>query len=506
MLLGHEAVAERWLVGALLIGADDPAHRLLDELGDLETIDFYDEKHRHIVRTILDRRDRGDDCGATAIAEDIERQGLLDRVTSGIDVRYLLSLMEDVPSDSLHHVREWVRQVRDSARRRDALLRADEIRGKLQSGRVDLADLADDATRLATVLNDGPSRSERQTSSLILQRVADVTPEPLKPLWPNRFYHGKLNLLCGDPGKGKSLLTADIAARFSRGNLWPDGSPATGSGSVIFFSAEDDVADTILPRLQRAGADLQRVYCLESVSAFNSKTGRMERASFSLGNDVPLLEERVKELGDVGLVVIDPVSSYGGKVDTHKNSDVRSMLHPLTDLAARYGIAIIAVTHLSKGSGGKAVYRATGSLAYAAAARSVWMLAEDTDDPQRRLLLPVKCNIAQRVTGLAFTVEGGEGEPPFLRWDEALVNLTADEHLAREATRTMGEVDDSALTEAVTFVTEQLQGGPVLASELEAAAKAHDISKRTLIRARKQLGCKPTKRDDDGKWEVCLPG
>jgi putative DNA primase/helicase len=344
-------------------------------------------------------------------------------------------------------------------------------------------------------------------SSLNLVRVSDVIEEPLKPLWPLRFYKGKLNLLCGDPGKGKSMLTACIAARYSRGRDWPDGAPAGGSGSVIFFSAEDDVADTILPRLRRADADLTRIYCMESMSVFNPRIGKMDRQSFALGEHVPMLAAKVKEIGDVGLIVIDPVSSYGGKVDSHKNGDVRTMLQPLTDLAAEFEIAVLAVTHLSKGSGGKAVYRATGSLAYAAASRAVWMLAEDYDDKTRRLLLPVKINIAKSVPGMAFTIEGGVDQTPYIRWDENPVEMTADEYLLGEAKRQESKTgDDSAQNRAVDFVKSQLADGPIPSKQLDVDARGNEISAAALRRAKGSLGCRFHKdKGPGGVWWTLLP-
>ncbi len=489
--------AERWVVGAILTGRCPDGSSPVDHLGDLETCDFADERHQRIVRATLDLRDAGKACGIAEIADELVHRGELDVATGHTGVGFLTGLMDAVPE--VWHLTYWADQVRTAARRRDALDRASEIAGRLREGRTDAIELADAAERLTAVLK-GDQRN-RPGTELLLRRVSDVIEEPLKPLWQNRVYKGKLNLLCGDPGKGKSMLTADMAARFSIGADWPDGAPSTGPGSVIFFSAEDDVADTILPRLKRAGADLSRIYCMETVSTFNAKTGRHDRASFALGEHVPLLESEVKKIGDVGLIVIDPVSSYGGKVDSHKNGDVRGMLQPLTDLAAKYGIAILCVTHLSKGSGGKAVYRATGSLAYAAASRSVWMLAEDFDDKSRRLLLPVKINIAKSVPGLAFRIEGGMDETPFICWEANTVEMTADEFLAGEAKQQDGNGDDGALAKAVAFLEEQLKCGPVLSKELDDARKAHDISVSAIRRARESLGTKAVKTPE-GWWTL----
>jgi putative DNA primase/helicase len=126
-----------------------------------------------------------------------------------------------------------------------------------------------------------------------------------------------------------------------------------------------------------------------------------QRRPFTLEQDLPRLEEVLRDYPETKLVVIDPIAAYCGKVDSHKNTDVRGLLAPLSELASRYHVAIVAVTHLSKTGGTKAVYRAMGSLAFAAAARAVWAIVKDADDPQRRLFLPAKLNLARDPDGLA---------------------------------------------------------------------------------------------------------
>lgn len=345
----------------------------------------------------------------------------------------------------------------------------------------------------------------RPRAEIALTNVSTVEPKSVSWLWPNRIPAGKLSLLCGDPGLGKSHATMDIAARVSNGWQWPDDPTTSPPGKVIIFSAEDDIADTIRPRLDRAGADVRNVYCLESVTTPDPKTGELKHAAFSLAEHVPLLADSVNKLGNVKLIIIDPVSSYTGTTDSHKNAEVRTMLAPLVDLAEAQGFAILAVTHLSKGAGGKAVYRATGSLAFAAAARAVWMLAKDLDDPSRRLLLPVKCNIAPELSGLAFCIQSDSGGS-FVAWEADPVAMTGDGYLAEEQKRqTSGKEDDeSARSEAVEFLKDRLAAGPVVSKDLEADAKEHGIKQRTLERAVKELQVKSRKRGD-GKWEKYIP-
>lgn len=151
---------------------------------------------------------------------------------------------------------------------------------------------------------------------LIVRRVSDVQPEPIEWLWGQRIAIGKLSLIAGDPGLGKSQLTAFMAARVTTGTAWPDDGAARPTGGVVMLSCEDDVGDTIRPRLEAAGADLDRVHVVEAV-----RTGVGAMRGLSLQTDMARLERLLDELPDVRLVVIDPITAYLDKTDTHKTAD-----------------------------------------------------------------------------------------------------------------------------------------------------------------------------------------
>ncbi|KKL07141.1 hypothetical protein LCGC14_2588990, partial [marine sediment metagenome] len=189
---------------------------------------------------------------------------------------------------------------------------------------------------------------EPSVSGPILIRLSDVKPEPLTWLWPGRMPLGKVTVISGDPGLGKSVITLDIAARVSKGTAWPDLPDTTNpSGSVILLSAEDDVADTIRPRLDAAEADVSRIAVLEAVRYPNPESGAWEKKMFSLRRDLSALEKAIKKLGDVRLIVIDPITAYLDGTDSHKNADVRGLLAPLSELAAKHKVAVLAVSHLN---------------------------------------------------------------------------------------------------------------------------------------------------------------
>jgi putative DNA primase/helicase len=349
----------------------------------------------------------------------------------------------------------------------------------------------------------------------VIVRMSDVQPELVAWLWPARIALGKVTLLAGDPGLGKSFLTLDIAARVSTGRDWPDcPGMATTPGGVVLLSAEDGVADTIRPRLDAAGADLARIVVLEAVRAVShGKGGERESArGFDLSRDLLALEAAIQSVEGCRLVVIDPVTAYLGGEDSHKNAEIRGLLAPLAVLAAKYGVAVILVTHLNKAQGGPAVYRAMGSLAFVAAARAAWVVTKDRDDPLRRLLLPMKNNIAPDTGGLAYRIEpraGTEGVDgsPVVVWEPDPVNVCADDALGGAGDRGKGggvgrrtECDDAA-----EWLAEVLAAGPVLCKDVEREAKEAGHAWGTIRRAKARLRVGSRKRGFTGPHEWHLP-
>lgn len=334
----------------------------------------------------------------------------------------------------------------------------------------------------------------------VIVRLSDVQPEEVSWLWPGRIALGKLTLIAGDPGLGKSFLTLDLAARVSRGVPWPDApGVAQPTGGVVLLNAEDGVADTIHPRLDAAGADMNRIVALEAVRSVGER-GRESMRTFDLSRDLLALECAIRVVGECRLVVIDPITAYLGATDSHKNAEVRGLLAPLGELAARHRVAVIAVTHLNKSGSGPAIYRAIGSLAFTAAARSAWAVCKAPDEDRRRLLLPIKNNIAPDAGGLAYRIAScGIGTRPAVEWMGA-VSLSADDALGVERTDGRSERDDAG-----EWLRELLQGGPRLTTEVEAEANAAGFKMATVRRAKAALGIKVRKRGYGGKWEWALP-
>jgi putative DNA primase/helicase len=321
--------------------------------------------------------------------------------------------------------------------------------------------------------------------SAVLVRLSEVEPKPVSWLWPGRFALGKLALIAGDPGLGKSFLSLDIAARVSCGTVWPDGRKPQPAGGVVLLNAEDDAEDTIAPRLISAGADLSRVVVLSGVRHPVNAEGAVAERHLDLSADLPALEEAIDAVGECRLVVVDPISAYLGRTDSHNNAELRGVLAPLSALAARKSVALVVVTHLNKASGGPAIYRATGSIAFTGAARAVWSVSRDKNDPRRRLFLPVKNNLAHDEGGLAYEIGNtGVDGGPALAWEVGAVEQTADEALGSGD----GPKPGTKLADAVEWLRHRLAGAgavPSLTVYSEGEKAGH--SRRTVRRAMEEL-------------------
>jgi hypothetical protein len=332
--------------------------------------------------------------------------------------------------------------------------------------------------------------------------MADVKPTSIEWLWPNWVAIGKVSVLAGEGGRGKSTILCDLAARTTTGDQWPDAAPASRAGGVIILAAEDDIGDTIAPRLMAAGANMARVFVIQSV-----RDESQRRRGFSLQADLERLESEIKKRDNIRLIIIDPVSSYLGAVDSHKNSDVRAVLEPLGEMAARMRVAVICNNHFSKG-GGSANNRVIGSVAFVNQARAAFIVTPDEDDETRMLLIPSKMNIAPLRHGLAYRVEGclvpfdgAEISTSRIMYESAPVTISADQALAA-LNGTENKTDKS---EAIEFLRDALKTGPVAVKDLKREAGEAGISPKSLRSAREALGIRPDKAGFEGGWVWQLP-
>ncbi len=331
----------------------------------------------------------------------------------------------------------------------------------------------------------------------VLLSMSEVEAREVSWLVDKRIPLGRITLLVGMPGEGKSFFTIDLASRISTGTPFVDGSPIE-RGSVVLISCEDDPADTIKPRLDACYADCSRIHLLKGVK----QEGDEAETMFSLA-DVDVLEETLKRLKDVKLVVVDPIGSYmGGRVDNHRDNEVRGVLAPIAKIAERYNVAILIVAHRRKSTATMADDMAMGSRAFVGLARAVWHVCRDPEQKHRRLLLPGKCNLAAAQTGLAFTIGG---EPARVQWEREPIDMTADEAVAKENGAKKPGPNPEGQNEAMEFLKSALANGPVLSKDLDADAKDAGIAPRTLSRARVKLGVESFRLGTPGPWWSKLP-
>ncbi len=239
---------------------------------------------------------------------------------------------------------------------------------------------------------------------VVVTRAADVKPQKLARVWHGRFILGKFGIIAGEPGLGKSQMAAFMAAMVSTGGDWPFDEGTSRCGDVIYISAEDGAADTIRPRLEAAGADLNRVHVIERVNDYSGAR------PFNLLTDLGQLDEILQGLRKPRLVIIDPINACLSSIDHHRfnpNSvaQVRALVGRLEALATKHRVAIVAVTHFTKARGGSALARVTGSFAFVAASRSVFTVERTHDDPDWRVFACAKHNLAGNVDPLVFRIE-----------------------------------------------------------------------------------------------------
>jgi Mrp family chromosome partitioning ATPase len=344
----------------------------------------------------------------------------------------------------------------------------------------DLRGLLDRANSTLQAASQACSKSEPgRGASLRILRMGDVPRENVSWLWFPYIPLRKLTILEGDPGVGKSFVMCALAASVSRGQGFPDTAPSEPR-NVLMLSAEDGLADTLRPRLDAVGADVERVFALD------------QRLTLDQAG-LHLLEENVSKF-EPKLVLIDPLFAYtGSKVDIHRANECRVISTALKDIAERQHCAIVALRHLSKATARTPMSAGLGSIDIRAAARSVLLVGADPDDPTQRAVVQTKNNLAPEGGAIGYRIDEGR-----FRWTGKSM-LTAERILAGPS----GEDERAGRSEAVDFLRGALAEGPRRANEVKAEASELGITEQMLRTARARLGVVSQKRGQPGSARQC---
>jgi putative DNA primase/helicase len=348
----------------------------------------------------------------------------------------------------------------------------------------------------ATAEEAEPDDGAASKSPVLGVLASEVEVKPIDWLRRPYFTRGKLHEVVGDAGLGKSLFVIDLVARITLGRGLPDPRKSDSVGVVAILSAEDDAADTLVPRLMAAGANLDLVRIIPPA---------MGDQPLTLPDHLHLLEQTIRRYKVVA-IFIDPLSAFlSDKVDSHNDSSARRVLFALSELAKRTHCAIVCVRHLNKSSNvERAQYRSSGSIAFTAATRASYIIASDPRDKSpdpRRVFACVKINIAAKPPALMFRPTPSQENPdvPVLEWIDEHCPLSADDLLR---TRKMRNAD--ALSEAVEFLKDELRDGAKPTDEIDKRARELKIAESTLKRARAKAGVKAFKDKFNGEWFVTL--
>ena len=308
--------------------------------------------------------------------------------------------------------------------------------------------------------------------------LSEIKTEEVKWLWYPYIPFGKVTIVQGDPGEGKTTFVLSVIAALTRGDALPECEAGLPPMNVIYQTAEDGIADTIKPRLEAAGADCSRVQTIDDSKSMLTLTDQR-------------LEEAIHST-DAGLLVLDPLQAYlGSGVDMHRANEIRPIMKKLSAVAERTGCAVVLIGHMNKASGMKSGYRGLGSIDFTAAARSILVVGRIQDEPTVRVIAQSKNSLAPEGKSIAFELDPGHG----FQWKGAC-EIAVDELLSgggQVQTKTMQMEDE---------LKRMLNSGEISAEKILLRADELGISERTLKIAKKNLGIVSAKRGDQWYWKL----
>lgn len=316
-----------------------------------------------------------------------------------------------------------------------------------------------------------------ETNKGIYEYFSQVKEQPVDWLWYPYIPCGKLTLLQGDPGEGKSTFMLNIAALLTRGMDMPDGFKITHPHTIVYQCAEDNVADTIKPRLMAAGADCNKVaYIIDDYGELTLEDTR--------------IEDTIRET-KARLLILDPLQSFLVQDgDMHSAGRMRMVLGKLAGIAAKYNCAVVLIGHMNKSAGGKNLYRGLGSIDIAAIARSVLMIARDEACPEVRYMFPVKSSLAPEGSAISFTFSREHG-----------FRFIGPCDYTEPESQEFADVESKKDT-ACKLISQMLLGRDLPSSDIIEELLGRGMSKRTIYTAKKELCITSYKHRDIWFWHL----
>lgn len=311
---------------------------------------------------------------------------------------------------------------------------------------------------------------------------SNIVPKPVEWFWYPYIPYGKLTVIQGDPGEGKSTFVLNLVALLTRGLPMPDGYKIPHPSVAIYQCAEDGVADTIKPRLEQAGADCNKVaYIIDDDIALTLEDGRIETA--------------IQQTG-AKLFIIDPIQAFiPPDIDMQSATKMRIILRNLASVAEKYGCAVILIGHMNKGAGVKTLYRGLGSIDIAAIARSVLMIARDEVQPNIRYMYPIKSSLAREGNAIAFSFREGGG----LEWRRCFEGCRPDSSGSITLKKTKKEA-------AQAIIVQLLSTGDKPSKEIFAKLEQQGVGTRTVESAKKELGIQAYRSGGCWYWRLTKGG
>jgi len=314
----------------------------------------------------------------------------------------------------------------------------------------------------------------------VIRYYSSIAKKEINWLWYPYIPYGRITIVQGDPGEGKTTFALNLAARLSTGQELPESvSPPSSPRNVIYQSTEDGLADTVKPRLMNAGANCSNIAFIDDGDY-----------PLTLGDE--RLEQAVIE-SKARLLVLDPLQAFiSADTDMHRANDMRPMFQKLTGIAERTGCAIVIIGHMNKASSSKGLYRGLGSIDIAAAARSVLLIGRLKDDPAVRVMTHLKSSLAPEGPSIAFELVPDGG----FRWIGPY-DVTADDLLSG-----VQHIEDTKSDQARITLSEIMENGPIPCVEVYARFRALGISKRTVDAVKKMMNIKSIKMPDGWYWKL----